>query len=73
MDSRHLADEPVDYRRGRGCSRPATGPVLAIYLETGAFHRHCTQCGAEPHQFCHWPDGTERITPCQPRTKETTE
>lgn len=68
-----LDDEPVDYRRGPGCRRPASGPVLAIYAATGALHRICTQCGAGTHEFCHWPDGTERITPCLPRTKDTSE
>lgn len=66
-------DDVQDYRRGPGCRRPASGPVLAIYAETGALRRHCTQCGAVPHEFCYWPDGTERITPCHPRTKETSQ
>ena len=68
----HSLDE-VDYRRGPGPRVCTPDPVLAVYAETGALHRDCTQCGAVPREFCHWPNGRLRKTPCQPRTKETSE
>lgn len=69
MANRRLDD--VDYRRGPGRRVWTPEPVLAVYAETGALQRDCTQCGAKRHEFCHWPNGRLRKTPCQPRTKET--
>lgn len=70
-----LDDDPdfVDYRRGPGTRQCTPGPVDAIYAATGAWHRECTGCGAGTHEYCRWPNGRLRKTPCQPRTKETSE
>lgn len=64
-----LADAP-DYRRGPGRKVCTPDPVLAAYVN-GSLHRECVNCGAEPHQLCHHPDGTPRKAPCPRRLRET--
>ena len=45
------------------------GPVFAAYAD-GALNRRCGNCGAEPSQFCTFPDGTQRHVPCVVRSLE---
>lgn len=52
-------------RRGR---RSATGPVFAAYA--GRTHEKCTNCGAQPGEYCHHPDGSVSTIPCLQRLSE---
>lgn len=45
------------------------GPVMEAYAD-GALERRCGNCGAEPSQFCIFPDGTRRHIPCLVRSRE---
>lgn len=57
---------------GPGRRRHSTGGILETYVDDDAIGRHCTDCGAQPLQFCRWPDGTERKIPCLSRLKPAT-
>ncbi|AQT81980.1 hypothetical protein B1R94_26055 [Mycolicibacterium litorale] len=49
---------------GPGRRKRTTGALPELYADDNKIHRHCNGCGAEPLQFCHWPNGTERRAPC---------
>lgn len=53
---RHIAIGPGRHRR--------TGsPVVEAYAD-GAIDRQCTNCGADPLQFCRHANGAPRKVPC---------
>lgn len=61
-----LVDEPdrdTNCASGPGRRKRTTGAIVELYAD-GPIDRDCAECGAEPLQFCHWPNGTERRTPC---------
>lgn len=65
------------WHRGPGGTR-TRGPVIEAYIDTEALDRKCPPpiargCGAEPGEFCKWPDGRERRTPCRVRYDEPSE
>jgi hypothetical protein len=39
-------------------------PVPPAYTDTGSLHVDCTNCGAEPGQWCARDDGRIRRMPC---------
>lgn len=55
----------------RGPRRPrrATGPVFDAYAN-GPSSRHCPNCGAQPNEYCHHPDGSLSTIPCLQRLSE---
>lgn len=61
-------DEPRFVHRGPGRRHSTTGANIEIYAD-GAIDLHCPNCGAQPLQFCRWPEGRERKLPCPQRRK----
>lgn len=57
------------YGTGPGRHRRTPGPVIEAYAD-GAIDRPCPNCGAQPLDFCHHPDGTQRKMPCPQRLSE---
>lgn len=51
--------------------RSSPGAIIEVYADTEALDRQCPPpprgCGADLGEFCRWPDGRERKTPCGPR------
>lgn len=57
------------YAVGPGRRRRTPDPVIEIYAD-GAIDRPCTNCGAQPLDFCRWPNGEFRKIPCTQRLSE---
>ena len=62
-------DEVRFYGVGPGRRRRTADPVVEAYAD-GPIDRHCTNCGAQPLEFCHHPDGPLRKIPCPQRLSE---
>lgn len=60
-----------DYATGPPAHRIARKPVIEAYVDTEALDHVCPKpkggCGAQLGEFCHHPNGTERIIPCPVR------
>ncbi|MDM1889031.1 hypothetical protein PP292_24450 [Mycobacteroides abscessus] len=68
------ADKPTTFERGPGRRRrSAPGPVYDAYAVAGAINRPCTNCGAQPRQYCCAPNGAESKIPCLQRLSERQE
>lgn len=51
-------------------TKTTPGAVLETYADTYALDVDCTgpnSCGASAGEFCRWPNGRERKTPCGSR------
>lgn len=62
-----MSRDPAQYAAGPGRQPRAAGPVIEVYAD-GAIDRQCTNCGAEPLQFCRYENGALRMLPCATRT-----
>ena len=64
-----MSGNPAQYAAGPGRKQRAAGPVIEVYAD-GAIDRHCTNCGAEPLQFCRHDNGVTRMLPCATRSAD---
>lgn len=62
-------DEADRYVRGPRRRRRSTGPVYDAYAN-GPSGRDCPNCGAQPGQYCHHPNGSVSTIPCLQRLSE---